>query len=415
MQVENILDNPQNEIYFAENTEEEYKLLKQSIETNGIRDPLKLRKMGDKFMLLAGRTRLKVAKELGMAHVPAVIYENIEDEEAEYILVADNDERRHNDDPIKKAKRDKIIYNYFKKKNLVGQTAKMDIKEMVSAAGYSSKTEFYRSVKLNDLIPDLQKMVSDARLSPTVADSLARMDQEDQKEIFRQLGDALEDIKVKEAKELKQELANYRKATEEARERAARLQNEVERLRKENINGHNQMKKLVEEIAALQDKLKKINVVDVTKLDPGDPRVEEYNNLAQKIEVNKKVLEELEQEKTEREKQIKEASFDLSDLQHSMQKIKDKTAREDKAIMMIRRKLGSPLKTAFGEIKFYLNDVDDDPYGNLTSCIERHVTLLQETVDLLESKKKTLKEAKRSINKIASSKITELHTRTKRD
>lgn len=38
--------------------------------------------------------------------------------------------------------------------------SRKSVKELAKQAGYNSKQEFYASVKLNDLIPELQHLVS---------------------------------------------------------------------------------------------------------------------------------------------------------------------------------------------------------------------------------------------------------------
>lgn len=396
--VENILENPQNEQYFADCTKDEYQLIKQSIIESGIRDPVKVRKTGDKFILLAGHTRLRIAKELGNTYIKAVIYDGITDEEAEYLLVADNEERRHNDDPIKKAKRDKIILEYFTKKRKSGEDTSFNSDKIAAVAGYSNKSELYRSVKLNNLIPELQEMVSSGRLTPSAADPLARMSQENQRELYTQLGEAaLEGLKLQEVRELKNELETEKRIAKEAQDRAVKLQAEVERLKKDNTEGHKLMKRVVDENAKLQEKLKNISTADISNLDPGDPRVKEYNELLRKIEVNKKLLDDLDKQKIDRETQIQKAGFELEDIKHNMKKLQEKTAKEDKAIMTIRKKLGEPLRSAFGEIKFLLDEVDDDPYDNLVKCINKHLPLLEETMELLKVKRETLLKAKQQM------------------
>ena len=52
------------------------------------------------YTIIAGHQRFKIAQELGLEKVPVVII-NVSPEEAEYLLIADNEERRQEDnDPI---------------------------------------------------------------------------------------------------------------------------------------------------------------------------------------------------------------------------------------------------------------------------------------------------------------------------
>ncbi len=67
--------------------------------TEGIRDPLKVT---PDYTVIAGHVRLKIARELGLTHVPVEIWD-VGPEEADYLLVADNEERRRSRDPVKRA------------------------------------------------------------------------------------------------------------------------------------------------------------------------------------------------------------------------------------------------------------------------------------------------------------------------
>jgi ParB family chromosome partitioning protein len=102
--------HPKNQEYYNGLTPEKYEEIKRSIEINGIRDPLKV--LPD-YTIIAGHQRFKIAQELELTQVPVVIMD-IDQKEAEYILIADNEERRQEDnDPIKKAKRAKFLKEYW--------------------------------------------------------------------------------------------------------------------------------------------------------------------------------------------------------------------------------------------------------------------------------------------------------------
>ena len=67
--------------------------IRDSIKTYGIRDPLKVRKIGDNFELIDGERRLRIAIQEGMKTVPCVISE-YSDEEADAISWRLNTERK---------------------------------------------------------------------------------------------------------------------------------------------------------------------------------------------------------------------------------------------------------------------------------------------------------------------------------
>ncbi|AEJ43694.1 ParB domain protein nuclease [Alicyclobacillus acidocaldarius subsp. acidocaldarius Tc-4-1] len=110
MSIHRLKPHPKNAEYYADLTGEKYEELRRSIEAHGIRDPLKVLPDGT---IIAGHQRWRVAKELGLERVPVVIYD-ISEQEAEYLLIADNEERRGEDrDPMRKARRAKFLAEYW--------------------------------------------------------------------------------------------------------------------------------------------------------------------------------------------------------------------------------------------------------------------------------------------------------------
>ncbi|MGB9791119.1 MAG: ParB N-terminal domain-containing protein [Thermacetogeniaceae bacterium] len=249
--------HPKNEHYYSKPSPEEYEAIKRSIETEGIRDPLKVT---PDFTVISGHIRLAVAKELGLEKVPVVIV-NGDQDYLEYLLIADNDERRVCRDPIKKARRDKYMLEYWKKrKNMGSQNATpKSVKELAREAGYTGKDEFYRSIKLNDLIPPLQHLVSQGKLSQTAAYSLAFLSVEEQEQLLGTLSESgVCGLTVKEAQELKRELEFLRREKESLTNRLMELEDENLSLSKQ--IGDIQISLSPSEegaLAELQNKLKK--------------------------------------------------------------------------------------------------------------------------------------------------------------
>ncbi len=101
--------HPKNAEYFSSPTEEEREALKRSVAFEGIRDPLKVT---PDYTVIAGHLRLEIARELGLEKVPVVIVDG-DPEYLEYLLIADNEERRSCQDPIKKAKRAEFLKRYW--------------------------------------------------------------------------------------------------------------------------------------------------------------------------------------------------------------------------------------------------------------------------------------------------------------
>lgn len=86
--------------------------LAKSIEQHGIIQPLVLRKVGDKYEIIAGERRLKAAKMVGLTKVPAVLME-LNDKDSAEVAILENTQRT-NLTPIEEARAyKKLLDNGF--------------------------------------------------------------------------------------------------------------------------------------------------------------------------------------------------------------------------------------------------------------------------------------------------------------
>ncbi|MFF2890765.1 ParB/RepB/Spo0J family partition protein [Paenibacillus sp. NPDC057967] len=172
---ERLCPHPRNDFYFSELPPERYADIKRSIETDGIRDPLKVTL---DLMILAGHQRYHIAQDLGLANVPVVMVD-VTGDDAEYQLIADNTERRGEaeTDPIRKARIAAFLRDYWGIKRggdrAKGQNVPLktidDIAGEIGESGRATK----RILKLNDLIPPLQALVSSGELGPLAEGSVS--------------------------------------------------------------------------------------------------------------------------------------------------------------------------------------------------------------------------------------------------
>jgi ParB family chromosome partitioning protein len=202
--IEKLKCHSKNEEYYSSLSEEKYEQIKHSIKENGIRDPLKV--LPD-YTIIAGHQRFRIAQELELTEVPVVIMD-ISPEEAEYLLIADNDERRQGDnDPIKKAKRAKFLQEYWGirrggDRKSVPQNEELKTNEDVAKAVGTNAKNLDRLLRLNNLIPEFQELTSNKKLGTTHAGELARLNPENQKNILGEIG--AENIIRKNITEIKQ-------------------------------------------------------------------------------------------------------------------------------------------------------------------------------------------------------------------
>ena len=388
-----IVPNPLNEQYFARHAPEEYETLKRSIAANGIRDPLKLRKTKDGYVLLGGQTRFAIAKELGMEEVKADIYKNISDHEAEYLLIADNDERRHGDDPIKQMKRAVFLKEYWgvregkaNPKGTViprqGQNGPDDgktLSDVAQAIGESERTT-KRLLKLNDLAPEWQALVSAGKLGVTVAEQLAYFPPDVQSEFYNTVREAILEMNLTQIKDVRArvesgdpeeirrlkhqlELAGKKLelVTRENEERIEKLQAALSEKEAELRRGFAATKKLMDEKAELEKRLKDLSASEKARLDVLEDEI--------------KTLEE----------QKDALIFEISDLKYELNESKEKRTRTDEGISTLTKKLKLVLDIK-GEVEAALNQIEEDPYGNAWRCLLKFAPVLRDMTDLLYKK-----------------------------
>lgn len=229
--------HPKNQEYFSDLPDEKYREIKRSIEAHGIRDPLKV--LPD-YTVVAGHQRLKIALDLGLRKVPVEILD-VTSDEAEYLLIADNEERRQaDDDPVKKARRAKFLAEYWgmrkgatnPKGTIVSRQGnnypddRKTLDDVAEAIG-ESRENLKKILKLNDLIEPLQKLVSAERLGRTAAYSLAFLPPEEQEELLGVLGESgVCGLSVKDARKLRAELDSARQEKDELRSQVIELEEE---------------------------------------------------------------------------------------------------------------------------------------------------------------------------------------------
>jgi len=127
--------------------------LAQSIRTNGIIQPLVVRKAGDRYQLVAGERRWRAAKLAGLEQVPAVVRDIPDDRLLEITLVENI--QREDLNPIETA-------HAFSRLNT---DLNLSAEEIGHRTG-KDRTTIVNSLRLLQLPADLQQLVSERRLSP---------------------------------------------------------------------------------------------------------------------------------------------------------------------------------------------------------------------------------------------------------
>lgn len=154
LSVKDIIDFPKHP--FKINNDLNYEELKNSIIDSGVLVPAIVRKMEDgKYQMLSGHRRKKICEEQGIEKIPCIV-KDVADDEA-VILMVDSNLQREKILPSEKAMAYKMKYDALRQQ---GKKLFPVGTESIS----DTKTQFYRYIRLNDLIPELIQLVDDTVL-----------------------------------------------------------------------------------------------------------------------------------------------------------------------------------------------------------------------------------------------------------
>lgn len=381
--------HPKNSEYFSDPTPEKYEEIKRSIEAEGIRDPLRVT---PDYTVISGHVRLKIAQELGLTHVPVEIWD-VDPERAEYLMIADNEERRYCQDPVKKAKRAEFLRRYWgvrqgKKRQNVVESPGKTIADIAEAVGGDERT-VQRLLKLNNLIRPLQDLVSRGKLAQTAAYSLAFLPPEEQRRLLDVLGESgVCGLSVQEAQELRRQLDAERKraadveaqlgdlerqltqAQEGSRE-AESLRAELARLREENerlkARGPEVVEKVVERVVVCPDPEQEAEIV---RLRGEIERLQARLVEAARERGGEGELREIERQLEEKRKELRRLESELSVLEDHLQ-----SRRATVGLLVMLRKLFAPLEKARVEVGERLRTTEFGPLHHLE--IQEWIALLE--------------------------------------
>ena len=149
--------------------------LASSIKEHGIIQPLVLRKIGDKYEIIAGERRYKASYIAGLTEVPAVII-NLNDNESAEVAIVENIQRKDLS-PIEEAKSYKKLLDrgYLTQDQLATRMGK-------TQATVSNK------LRLLNLDEDVQNALLNNKISERHARSILRIEDKDvQKEILNEI------------------------------------------------------------------------------------------------------------------------------------------------------------------------------------------------------------------------------------
>ena len=176
---------------FQVRNDEEMKAMVSSVRDKGVTQPAIVRPREDGgYEIVSGHRRQKASKLAGFVDMPCIV-RDLTDEQAITQMVEDNTNQRENILPSERAKALKMQLEAIKhqgaKEATSGQLDPKDAgrrsNEIVAERNKMTVKQVQRYIKLNDLVPDLQKMMDAGQIKFTPAVELAYIKPKNQRYI----------------------------------------------------------------------------------------------------------------------------------------------------------------------------------------------------------------------------------------
>ena len=153
---------------------DELRKLEESINANGVLEPIIVREKGERYEIISGHRRKRASELIGNKSIPCIV-RNMSDDEA-IIYMVDSNMHREFILPSEKAKAYKMKLDAIKhqgsRQDLTSSPVGNKLSsELRGAEAGGSKNQVYRYIRLNELIPELLQMVDNSVLgeSPSIA------------------------------------------------------------------------------------------------------------------------------------------------------------------------------------------------------------------------------------------------------
>lgn len=167
---------------FQVRNDEEMAAMVESVKDKGVTQPAIVRPREDGgYEIVSGHRRQKASELAGYADMPCII-RNLTDEQAITQMVEDNTNQRENILPSERAKALQMQLEAIKQQGVrTGNGQRSN--EIVAERNKMTVKQVQRYIKLNELVPDLMKMVDEKKIAFTPAVELAFIKPKNQKYI----------------------------------------------------------------------------------------------------------------------------------------------------------------------------------------------------------------------------------------
>ena len=173
---------------FQVRDDEDMERLVQSIDNNGVLNPVILRKNGERYELIAGHRRKHACLRLGISGIPAIVRELSRDEAV--VEMVDSNLQREHILPSEKAYAYKMKMDAMKRKagrpkenvSQVGTNLRTD--EIIAEEAGESRNQIQRYIRLTELIPELLTMVDEEKIAFSPAVELSYLTEDEQRDLL---------------------------------------------------------------------------------------------------------------------------------------------------------------------------------------------------------------------------------------
>jgi len=181
--IDDFADHP-----FQVRDDEDMERLIQSIDNNGVLNPVILRKNGERYELIAGHRRKHACLRLGISGIPAIVRELSRDEAV--VEMVDSNLQREHILPSEKAFAYKMKMDAMKRQgertDLTSRPMgeKLLSVEAVAESAEESARQIHRYIRLTELIPELLTMVDEEKIAFRPAVELSYLTHDEQTDLL---------------------------------------------------------------------------------------------------------------------------------------------------------------------------------------------------------------------------------------
>ena len=182
--IDDFADHP-----FQVRDDEDMERLIQSIDNNGVLNPVILRKNGERYELIAGHRRKHACLRLGISGIPAIVRELSRDEAV--VEMVDSNLQREHILPSEKAFAYKMKMDAMKRQGErtdltsvpMAQKSKTT-RELIAEESGESADQVRRYIRLTELIPELLTMVDEEKIAFRPAVELSYLTHDEQTDLL---------------------------------------------------------------------------------------------------------------------------------------------------------------------------------------------------------------------------------------